>query len=99
MKAAGEADVRTRDLVVMMGGSQPLHPGSTPGVCTSIEWNLVWMADWPTPVDEVGLDRLQNWGHTGMGIPLPCLLVRTGFWTGVRSRSQCADAFLEAGRT
>ncbi len=46
MKAAGEPDVRTRDLVVMMGGSQPLHPGSTPGVCTSIESYLApsgWM--------------------------------------------------------
>ena len=37
MKAAGDPDLRTRDLVVMMGGSQPLHPGSTPGVCTSID--------------------------------------------------------------
>ena len=37
MKAAGEPGLRTRDLVVMMGGSQPLHPGSTPGVCTSID--------------------------------------------------------------
>ena len=37
MKAAGDPALRTRDLVVMMGGSQPLHPGSTPGVCTSID--------------------------------------------------------------
>ena len=46
MKATGEPDVRTRDLVVMMGGSQPLHPGSTPGVCTSKESYLApygWM--------------------------------------------------------
>lgn len=41
MKAAGEPGLRTRDLVVMMGGSQPLHPGSTPGVCTSIDATLV----------------------------------------------------------
>ena len=37
MKAADDPALRTRDLVVMMGGSQPLHPGSTPGVCTSID--------------------------------------------------------------
>jgi len=40
-------------------------------VCISIEWNLVWMADWLTPVDRFGLAWLQEWGFTGMGIPLP----------------------------
>ena len=37
MKAADDPTSRTRDLVVMMGGSQPLHPGSTPGVCIPID--------------------------------------------------------------
>ena len=42
----------TRDLVVMMGGSQPLHPGSTPGVCTArINWVMSIHRE-DRPVDE-----------------------------------------------